>query len=103
MSESPSTTAEPDPLARRHARQLLVIHSAALFTDPLGVIVGIHRFPGLNPERLKTAQPANEGHCSAMAQELAKRLRVWFEPHQQALQVFLAKHALTDFEYPQER
>lgn len=72
------------------ARQFLVLRSEDLRGDATGTVNLAYRFLGLPPHRPAVAARSNVGTYPPLNPELERRLRQWYQPHQRALEKFLA-------------
>lgn len=68
------------------ARQMLIVDSGRLFTDPAGVVAEVLRFVGLAPWQPRSLAARNEGgHGAAMSRPTRTRLEAMFAPHEERL------------------
>ena len=74
--------------------RFLILRREDLRRDTQAVVQRAWDFLGLPPFELGMAEPVNVGYYEPMAPEIEKRLRVWFEPHQEALYRFLSDQGL---------
>jgi tetratricopeptide (TPR) repeat protein len=74
--------------------RFLILRNEDLRNDTQAVVQRIWDFLGLPPFELGMTEPVNVGYYEPMAPDIEKRLRAWFEPHQEALDRFLSDQGL---------
>lgn len=66
--------------------QLLILRSEDLFADPAGVVRGVHKWLGIEPQPLASATPMNSRQYTDLDPELAERLAARFAGDREALE-----------------
>jgi tetratricopeptide (TPR) repeat protein len=71
--------------------QFSILKSEDFFSDPATILDRIFQFLGVEPYRLSSYPIQNQGYYPAAPQSIGRALGDFFEPHNQALEVFLGQ------------